>query len=101
MEGEVKLPPTILVVFGITGDLSQRYLLPALAQVCKTAHLPKNFRVIGVSRRKVSLSEVLGASNKALGKLTELFQMDLDSPADYLVLKEKLSAIGRQKGSNP
>ena len=101
MEGEVKLPPTILVVFGITGDLSQRYLLPSLAQVCKTAHLPKDFKVLGVSRRDVSLSEVLGGNNKTLGKMTELFQMDLNSAADYRALKKKLSAVGRQVGSKP
>lgn len=96
-----ELPTTILVVFGITGDLSQRYLLPALAEVCKTAHLPKNFRVLGVSRRDVSTIQVLGKNKKILGKFTELFQMDLEEPDDYQALKKKLAAMRSQAGVKP
>jgi glucose-6-phosphate 1-dehydrogenase len=40
-----------LVIFGAAGDLSTRYLLPALAQLYELGKLPENFRVIGVHRR--------------------------------------------------
>jgi glucose-6-phosphate 1-dehydrogenase len=40
-----------LVIFGAAGDLSARYLLPALAQLYEGGKLPDNFRVIGVHRR--------------------------------------------------
>jgi glucose-6-phosphate 1-dehydrogenase len=40
-----------LVIFGAAGDLSIRYLLPALAQLYEQGKLPENFRVIGVHRR--------------------------------------------------
>jgi glucose-6-phosphate 1-dehydrogenase len=40
-----------LVIFGAAGDLSTRYLLPALAQLYEQGKLPENFRVIGVHRR--------------------------------------------------
>jgi glucose-6-phosphate 1-dehydrogenase len=40
-----------LVIFGAAGDLSTRYLLPALAQLYEGGKLPENFRVIGVHRR--------------------------------------------------
>jgi glucose-6-phosphate 1-dehydrogenase len=40
-----------LVIFGAAGDLSTRYLLPALAQLYEKGKLPENFRVIGVHRR--------------------------------------------------
>ncbi len=40
-----------LVIFGAAGDLSIRYLLPALAQLHEQDRLPENFRVIGVHRR--------------------------------------------------
>ncbi|MEX0881305.1 MAG: glucose-6-phosphate dehydrogenase [Candidatus Saccharimonadales bacterium] len=96
-----ELPPTILVVFGITGDLSQRYLLPALAEVCKSANLPKDFKVLGVSRRDVSVADVLGGNKKTLGKFTELFQMSLDDAGGYSVLKKKLSIISRQMDGRP
>jgi glucose-6-phosphate 1-dehydrogenase len=40
-----------MVIFGAAGDLSARYLLPALAQLYEAGKLPQNFRVIGVHRR--------------------------------------------------
>jgi glucose-6-phosphate 1-dehydrogenase len=40
-----------LVIFGPAGDLSTRYLLPALAQLYEEDRLPENFRVTGVHRR--------------------------------------------------
>lgn len=40
-----------LVIFGAAGDLSARYLLPALAQLYEGDKLPEDFRVIGVHRR--------------------------------------------------
>ncbi len=42
--------PTILVIFGATGDLSQRKLLPALFDLCVKEALPEEFRVVGFSR---------------------------------------------------
>ncbi|MFF0079089.1 glucose-6-phosphate dehydrogenase [Streptomyces canus] len=39
-----------LVVFGATGDLSARYLLPALAALRTAGHLGDRFRVTGASR---------------------------------------------------
>jgi glucose-6-phosphate 1-dehydrogenase len=40
-----------LVLFGIAGDLSTRYLLPALAQLYEVGKLPEGLRVTGVHRR--------------------------------------------------
>jgi len=39
-----------LVIFGATGDLSARYLLPGLVALRDQGHLGDGFRVIGVSR---------------------------------------------------
>ena len=44
--------PTIFVVFGVTGDLSQRKLLPALFSLFKHNLLPKKFKIVGFSRRE-------------------------------------------------
>lgn len=41
-----------LVVFGATGDLTGRFLLPALAQLSAAGQLPRGFRVIGASRAR-------------------------------------------------
>lgn len=45
------LPPTILTIFGATGDLSSDYLLPALLHMDKHNLLPKDFKLVCVGRR--------------------------------------------------
>jgi glucose-6-phosphate 1-dehydrogenase len=43
-------PPCVLVVFGASGDLTARKLLPALAQLAVGRELPGAFGVVGVAR---------------------------------------------------
>src|SRR5579863_9335168 len=43
-----------LVVFGATGDLAGRKLLPALFYRCAAGQLPKDARIIGTGRRKLT-----------------------------------------------
>lgn len=40
-----------LVIFGVTGDLTSRKLVPALYQLALVKRLPKSFHVIGFARR--------------------------------------------------
>ncbi|HEX4106639.1 MAG TPA: glucose-6-phosphate dehydrogenase [Solirubrobacteraceae bacterium] len=51
--GLERLPvhPTTLTIFGATGDLSRRKLLPALYNLAHEGGLPERFHLIGVSRR--------------------------------------------------
>jgi glucose-6-phosphate 1-dehydrogenase len=53
VEGLERLPVrlTALVVFGATGDLAHRKLLPALYNLAHEGALPERFELIGVSRR--------------------------------------------------
>ena len=39
-----------LVIFGASGDLTSRYLLPALAQLYEATRLPGSFAILGVAR---------------------------------------------------
>jgi glucose-6-phosphate 1-dehydrogenase len=52
--GLERLPvaPASLVIFGATGDLSQRKLLPALYNLAQDGVLPGHFHVVGVARRE-------------------------------------------------
>ena len=43
-----------MVVFGATGDLMARKILPSLFYLYKENKLPRGFRVVGVSRRDIS-----------------------------------------------
>ena len=57
-EAAAQLEPAILVIFGITGDLSQRYLLPALYHLVKDGLLHEQTEILGVSRGNVSTDEL-------------------------------------------
>jgi glucose-6-phosphate 1-dehydrogenase len=48
------VPPTTLTIFGATGDLARRKLLPALYNLAHEGALPERFNLIGVSRRDQS-----------------------------------------------
>src|SRR6201994_2333280 len=52
-QGLERLPvhPTSLVIFGATGDLAHRKLLPALYNLAHEGQLPERFEVVGVGRR--------------------------------------------------
>lgn len=103
-----KLNPVILVIFGITGDLSRRKLLPALYQLVKNNLLPEHTKIIGVSRRESTLDELMDSVElcvreengicdpEVVSKLQSLIsmrQMDLTSPEHYQNLKKYLDQI--------
>ena len=49
---QAKTPePLILVIFGASGDLTQRKLVPALYQLKKERRLPPEMTIVGVARR--------------------------------------------------
>jgi glucose-6-phosphate 1-dehydrogenase len=48
------VPGTTLTIFGATGDLARRKLLPALYNLAHEGALPERFNLIGVSRRDQS-----------------------------------------------
>lgn len=83
---------TTLLIFGITGDLSRRKLLPALQSMqTNTPHAVQ--RIIGVSRREVDVEELIkGATGSYdLATKTSVFTMDLaDGPA-YGRLKDYIN----------
>ena len=59
VEGLERLPvhPTTLVIFGGTGDLAQRKLLPAIYNLAHEGALPERFNLIAVSRSEMSDDE--------------------------------------------
>lgn len=95
------LPPTILVIFGITGDLAGRYLLPALAQICNSSALTKDFQVLGISRRQVEASEIFTGPRKVLSSYSQLYKMDLSRQDEYTKLKKELEVLSKKFKSRP
>jgi glucose-6-phosphate 1-dehydrogenase len=52
-----KPPATLLVIFGASGDLTSRKLIPALCNLAEDNYLPDDFIVIGSSRSPLSDEE--------------------------------------------
>jgi len=79
---------TKLLVFGITGDLSQTKLLPAILDIIKNEEF-SNIEVIGASRREVSSEDALGRNTGLLDR-TRMVKVDLADIDDYRELKKNL-----------
>jgi glucose-6-phosphate 1-dehydrogenase len=107
------LPPTTLVIFGITGDLAHRKLLPALYYLSEHNLLPLHFKILGVTRRGTTVDELLDSIRKTiydagdeyqnavledLGKRFEIVTMDLVEPEGYVKLKKHLNDIENEIG---
>ncbi len=51
-QGRERVPdPVILTIFGASGDLTKRKLLPALFHLQQNGLLPDKFHIVGVARR--------------------------------------------------
>jgi glucose-6-phosphate 1-dehydrogenase len=81
---------TKLIIFGISGDLSRRKLLPALDVITGTGDFD-DLEVIGVARKQLNAPDLLSASFKSLGPRISIFSMDLAELKDYRRLKAHLS----------
>ncbi|ABQ39776.1 glucose-6-phosphate 1-dehydrogenase (plasmid) [Bradyrhizobium sp. BTAi1] len=55
-----------LVIFGITGDLTRRLLMPALYNLARWKRLPKDFRIIGVGRSEIPVDTLLDDLTRSL-----------------------------------
>jgi glucose-6-phosphate 1-dehydrogenase len=80
---------TKLLIFGITGDLGTRKLLPALEQIISTGDF-ENLSVIGVSRHAVNLADLFIRCNSQtfLDNKLSIFEMDLINKNDYKKLND-------------
>ncbi len=87
--------PTILILVGISGDLSKRKLLPAIENLAKEGKIGDNFRILGVSRqRDLSLDSVFAHTDGVFLKdHIEILEADLGSENGYLKLKKRIEGI--------
>ncbi len=101
--------PHFLVIFGASGDLTKRKLIPALFELCEQKLLPEKFAVLGVSRTELSdkafrekMKEFLPVSSQngtCVNRfLDSLFYQSLETSnaADYPNLKTRLENLGNQ-----
>ena len=113
-KGNERIPePGILVIFGASGDLTKRKLLPALFHLEQAGLLPEKFAIVGVARRplgdefaadmRAGIVEFGGvdASDPKLDEFVKqisYFPLNFDDPASYAGLKAELDRIDKEKG---
>lgn len=56
----------VLIIFGITGDLSKRKLLPALYHLLKNGSIGDDTKIIGTSRHDLTTDEVVNAFESSI-----------------------------------
>ena len=101
--------PTALVIFGASGDLTRRKLLPAIYQLSRGQRLPARFNVLGVARSPMSdgqfrqqfhdsLEEFAGLAepdevSSALAGELGYVQGEMDDPGLYKKIAIKLTEM--------
>src|SRR5882762_9487164 len=101
--------PCVMVIFGVTGDLTRRKLLPALYNLASQGLLSREFAVVGIGRTPMTTEEARKKLSEDFKKfatgpvdpdLWEWFERRLhyisgkfDDPATYEQLRETLAKV--------
>ncbi len=108
--------PCALVIFGATGDLTKRKLIPALYNLAREGQLPPGFAVVGFARRPKSHDEFcaeLRASVEQFSRFRPVndavwnafaagifyHQSEFGAPDGYVALRELLQQLDRDRGT--
>lgn len=115
-----KMPdPCTIVIFGASGDLTKRKLIPAIFDLARQGVLPSGFTIVGAGRTAMShdgFREYMLKALKEFGRFQEsekalwetfvrgLFYVTIDpgKPEEYAKLKKELEVINeaRRAGEN-
>ena len=106
--------PTVVVIFGASGDLTKRKLLPALFHLEQAGLLPEKFAVVGVARRPLQdeftkdmqegitkYGGVEGSDEKLAPfmKKVRYHAMNFDDHEGYAKLQQMLESIDKEMGT--
>jgi len=112
IEGEVA-PPCVMVIFGASGDLTKRKLVPAVYNLAKYGVLSKQFALIGIARRPLSHESFRQQLRADLGQFDcpvesevwdgfarRLFYLsgDLNDPKTYASLADLIAGVDAKEG---
>jgi glucose-6-phosphate 1-dehydrogenase len=107
-------PPCAFVIFGASGDLTKRKLMPAVYNLALSRLLPSGFGIVGVARRpkpdfiedmkedvaRFSRRRPLDeATWRDLAAGLKYVQGDFADPATFAKLKETLEALDKERGT--
>jgi glucose-6-phosphate 1-dehydrogenase len=111
-------PPCTVVIFGASGDLAKRKLIPALynLRACGGEVAPAEFAVLGFARRPMEVDEFRESARVAAAKYSRLeldpkcwrefaagmdYLSGLDDPDGFHRLKERLEQTEASRGLPP
>ncbi|KFE70757.1 glucose-6-phosphate dehydrogenase [Hyalangium minutum] len=112
--GEAIPEPCVFVLFGASGDLAHRKLLPALFRLFERGLLPEGFTLVGASLaamdREGFRTSVLQGLEQAVGEVDPIewqafarkldyVTMDLSRGEDYTRLAERLAQVDRERNT--
>jgi len=114
--GERVAPPAVLVVFGASGDLTSRKLMPAVERLALRRLLPTGFSVVGVARTEMddddfrermrAVVEEGGGGGEEAKHVWDSFAGgfryvagDYGAPETFDRLKEILEELDRERGT--
>src|SRR5258708_29318818 len=75
--------PCAVVIFGASGDLAHRKLVPALYNLAVSAHLPAAFGIVGVSKSEYSHAEFAPDMRQAVAKFSRTKPIDEEVWQDF------------------
>jgi len=108
---EVQAPPNAMVVFGASGDLTHRKLLPSLFQVFKRGLLSEKFCLLGCGRKDLSTEQFRQIARQAIQQdaaaestkeldpfISRLYYLsgDYSEPSFYKNIKDKLAELNKK-----
>ncbi|MEO8665985.1 MAG: glucose-6-phosphate dehydrogenase [Ignavibacteria bacterium] len=117
-EDQEKMPdPCIMVIAGASGDLTKRMLMPSLFKLYSENLLPKNFTVVGFSRKKMDSDEFRECMKDAIKEFSDkddykedtwkefensLFYItaEYENPESYKALKSQLDKFDKERKIN-
>jgi glucose-6-phosphate 1-dehydrogenase len=92
----------LIIIFGGSGDLAKRKLFPALGNLMFKKLLPPNFKIIGVGRKPMEVSQLLSMGKYPSDFASHLVYVQTDySDAGIKKLKESCERICKESGIPP
>src|SRR5258708_15106919 len=107
--------PCSSVIFGVTGDLAHRLVIPALYNLAANDLLPDNFCIVGIARKGMSSAQLTDSLTKGLHQFATrkvddaiasrllgcvtCIEADPKDPASFDALKDQLDKLEAARGT--
>lgn len=108
--------PCVIVIFGASGDLTKRKLVPALYRLVQERLLPAEFAIVGLARTEMASEEFRERMKEAVVEFSEAKSVDeevwnsfaqglhyltadINNPEDYKKLSGLLAQVDQERGT--